>query len=87
MYYDGWQANMTDEDVTATVTKYGATDVVTTTGREHPETTWRSYVDTDEDLVDTFSIMVWYADRTDDQISEMRQRLAALLADYPPPRR
>jgi len=69
MYVKGWQANTTGEDVAKVLERFGAVDIVSEEGDEHPEFTWTSFVDCDEDLLKLLAITLWYNDRSDDDIT------------------
>jgi len=82
MYLKGWQANATGEDVESVLSENRAIDIKKHEGQEAAEFTWTSYVDTDDDILDVLSIALWYNDRTEDSIREVRAELKSLLARH-----
>jgi len=80
MRFEGWQANTTGEDVASVLRRFGAEDVQTQPGETWPEFIWTSYVDSDEDIVDVLAIMLWYNERTDEEIEAARSVMREWLA-------
>lgn len=88
MIFHGWQANATGEDVVKEgLEPYGAYDITSQPAdpprREYPEFTWTAACDSDPDIVDVLSTMLWYNDRTPEQIASIRAEVELLLVNNP----
>jgi hypothetical protein len=87
MKINGWMTNTNLDEVNLTqqiLKSHDAINIkVDEQGQDGPEYTWDQFCDSDNDLINIVSVMLFYADRSEQQIAAIKEKLAALLVEYP----
>ncbi|QIG72671.1 hypothetical protein EVB97_113 [Rhizobium phage RHph_Y65] len=86
MYINGWMTNVNVSEIAQTkkfIEENDGLDLkVDTTGANGPEYKWTQYCDDDEDMVKIAAVMMFYNDRSPEQIEEFKSDLRELMKKY-----